>query len=77
MQFSYYPGCSLHATGVEYDASTRAVLAALGVDLIELEGWVCCGASSAHSASGDLALSLPAINLALAQEATRDRKSVV
>ena len=71
MQFSYYPGCSLHATGVEYDASTRAVLAALGVDLIELEGWVCCGASSAHSASGDLALSLPAINLALAQEATR------
>jgi heterodisulfide reductase subunit B len=69
MEFSYYPGCSLHATGLEYDASTRAVFGALGVKLVELEDWVCCGASSAHSTSGELALSLPAINLALAQEA--------
>ncbi len=69
MEFSYYPGCSLHATGLEYDASTRAVFQALGVQLFEIEDWVCCGASSAHSISADLALSLPAINLALAQEA--------
>lgn len=69
MEFSYYPGCSLHATGLEYDASTRAVFEALGAKLVELEDWVCCGASSAHSTSGELALSLPAINLALAQEA--------
>jgi len=69
MQFSYYPGCSLHATGLEYDQSTRAVFTALGVRLVELKNWVCCGASSAHSTSGELAVSLPAINLALAQEA--------
>ncbi len=69
MEFSYYPGCSLHATGLEYDASTRAVFQSLGVDLVELEDWVCCGASSAHSVSGELALTLPAINLAIAQEA--------
>ena len=69
MQFSYYPGCSLHATSKEYDESTRAVFGALGVRLIEIEGWVCCGASSAHSVSADLALNLPAINVALAQEA--------
>ena len=69
MQFSYYPGCSLHATGKEYDESTHAVFGALGVRLIEIEGWVCCGASSAHSVSADLALNLPAINVALAQEA--------
>ncbi len=69
MQFSYYPGCSLHATGLEYDQSTRAVFTALGVRLVELKKWVCCGASSAHSTSGELALNLPAINLALAQEA--------
>jgi heterodisulfide reductase subunit B len=68
MEFSYYPGCSLHATGVEYDASTRAVFEALGVKLVELEEWVCCGASSAHSVSGALAVNLPAINIALAQE---------
>jgi len=69
MEFSYYPGCSLHATGLEYDQSTRAVFSALGVTLVELEKWVCCGASSAHSTSGDLAVNLPAINLALAQAA--------
>ncbi len=69
MDFSYYPGCSLHATGLEYDLSTRAVFAALGISLHEVKGWVCCGASSAHSASPDLALNLPALNLALAQQA--------
>ncbi len=69
MQFSYYPGCSLHATGLEYDASARAVFAALDVALYELDGWVCCGASSAHSAGAGLALNLPALNLALAQAA--------
>jgi heterodisulfide reductase subunit B len=36
---------------------------------VEIEDWVCCGASSAHSVSADLALNLPAINVALAQEA--------
>jgi heterodisulfide reductase subunit B2 len=71
MEFSYYPGCSLHATGREYDASTRAVFGALGVKLFELDGWVCCGASSAHSVSSSLALNLPAVDLALAQEAGR------
>jgi len=69
MEFSYYPGCSLHATGLEYDASTRAVFNALGVKLIEIDDWVCCGASSAHSVSAELAVNLPAINIALAQEA--------
>ena len=70
MEFSYYPGCSLHATGLEYDTSTRAVFESFGVRLVEIEGWVCCGASSAHSVSADLALNLPAINVALAQEAS-------
>lgn len=69
MEFSYYPGCSLHATGLEYDASIRAVLAVLDVGLVEIPGWVCCGASSAHSVSAGLAVNLAAVNLALAQEA--------
>jgi heterodisulfide reductase subunit B len=59
----------LHATGIEYDGSARAVFNALGVKLVEIEDWVCCGASSAHSVSAELALNLPAINIALAQEA--------
>lgn len=72
MEFSYYPGCSLHSTASEYDASVRAVFAAFGIGLHELEDWNCCGASSAHSLNHTLALSLPARNLALAQAAGRD-----
>lgn len=72
MQFSYYPGCSLHSTGVEYGESVRAVFEHLQVQLKELEDWNCCGASSAHSLNKDLALALPARNLAIAQEAGLD-----
>jgi heterodisulfide reductase subunit B len=68
VRFSYYPGCSLHATAVEYDLSIRAVLQRLGVELTEIPDWNCCGASSAHSLNETLALALPARNLALAQK---------
>ncbi len=72
MEFAYYPGCSLHSTGREFDSSVRAVLQALQVDLRELPDWNCCGASSAHSLSESLAVSLPARNLAIAQKAGLD-----
>ncbi|RPI33050.1 MAG: heterodisulfide reductase subunit B [Chloroflexota bacterium] len=72
MEFSYYPGCSLHSTGSEFNASVLAVFEAFGVDLRELEDWNCCGASSAHSLNHDLSLALPARNLAIAQKAGRD-----
>jgi heterodisulfide reductase subunit B len=68
VKLSYYPGCSLHSTSIEYDLSTRAVFKALGVELVELADWNCCGASSAHALNHTLSLCLPARNLALAQE---------
>lgn len=70
--YSYYPGCSLHATGKEFHQSTETVFAALGAPLHELDNWNCCGASSAHAVSPALTLALPARNLALAQRTGRD-----
>lgn len=70
--YSYYPGCSLHSTGLEYELSARAVFEALGLKLVELPGWNCCGASSAHSMDHFVSIALPARNLALAQNAGRD-----
>lgn len=67
MKYHYYPGCSLEGTAREYDLSTRALLAALGVQLADIEGWTCCGASAAEATSALLALALPARNLALAE----------
>lgn len=72
MKLSYYPGCSLGATAKEYDLSTRAVCQALGIELVELKDWVCCGATSAHSINHLLSIALPARNLALAQESGMD-----
>jgi heterodisulfide reductase subunit B2 len=63
---SYFPGCSLSTTAHESNESLMISLQRLGVNLIELEDWNCCGSSSAHSIQHDLAIDLPARNLALA-----------
>ena len=72
MEFSYYPGCSLHATAKEFDQSVHAVFNALDVSLIELEDWNCCSASSGHSLNHDLSLALPGRNIAIAQKSGLD-----
>jgi heterodisulfide reductase subunit B len=67
MKYHYYPGCSLEGTAREYDLATRSLLAALEVQLADIEEWTCCGASAAEATSALLALALPARNLALAE----------
>jgi heterodisulfide reductase subunit B len=66
-RYAFYPGCTLHSTGVEFGASTELVCDALGVEMVEIPDWNCCGASSAHSMDHSLFLALPARNLAQAQ----------
>lgn len=63
----YYPGCSLHGGGRELDMSLRAVAAAAGVELREVDDWNCCGATAAHALNHDLAVALPYRVLALAE----------
>jgi heterodisulfide reductase subunit B len=69
---SYYPGCSLHGSAEEYDASTQAVCDLLDIRLQELDDWNCCGASSAHGFDHDVSVMLPARNLALAARIGKD-----
>jgi len=68
MKYGYYPGCSLHSTGKEYEISLKAVCERLGVELQEIPGWICCGTSPVHSASRLLSLALPLENLRLAEK---------
>jgi heterodisulfide reductase subunit B2 len=63
----YYPGCALHGSSNDYGSSVQACLSALGVQLREIDDWICCGATAAHSLNHKLAVSLPARNLAIAQ----------
>ncbi len=72
MKVSYYPGCALHGTALEYDESTRAIARLLDVELCELPDWNCCGASSAHVTSESLAQSLVARNLEIAEKQGMD-----
>ena len=70
--FSYYPGCTSHSTAIEYIEASLAVIDALGIELIELPDWCCCGAASAHNLSSSLALGLSAFNVGEAHKAGAD-----
>ncbi|WP_462326247.1 CoB--CoM heterodisulfide reductase iron-sulfur subunit B family protein [Desulfobaculum sp.] len=67
--YAYYPGCSQEGTSRENDRSSRAVLAALGVELIEMTDWSCCGSTPAHTVDHELAAALSARNLEIASTA--------
>ena len=67
MKIGYYPGCSLESTAREYDLSFRAVASKVGLELVEIPDWNCCGASSAHAVDPLLAVALPARNLMIAE----------
>ncbi len=75
-RYGLYPGCTLHSTGVEFGVSAGLVCQELGLELVEVPDWNCCGASSAHSLDQRLFLALPARNLARAQEAGPDDLAV-
>ncbi len=77
MRYLFYPGCSAESSALEYKTSTLAVLEALGAEVEELEDWTCCGASVASTMSDLLGVTLPARNLALAEQAGNGREMLV
>ena len=72
LNYSYYPGCSLHASAREYDESTRGLFKALRIGLQEVPDWLCCGATPAHNVDELLSLSLCAKNLELSEQVEGD-----
>lgn len=66
MTFSFFPGCSLKASGHENTMSLLKFCDRVNIELIELEDWNCCGSSSAHSIDLDAAKKLPMRNISLA-----------
>jgi len=63
----YFPGCSLMATNRAYDVSARHVTDALGLELVELDDWNCCGATAYIAINERKSFVLSARNLALAE----------
>jgi len=69
MSISYYPGCTLSTKAKNYDRSGRAVAAALGLELVELPEWQCCGATFPLMLDDSMALIAPTRVLYQAQQA--------
>ncbi|GGK27811.1 heterodisulfide reductase subunit B [Caldalkalibacillus thermarum] len=68
MRYAFFPGCTLESAAAELMISTKKVASALGIELIELEGWTCCGATHLQDVDEQLALAINARNIALAEQ---------
>ncbi len=66
IKYSYFPGCSMKTSAKENDRSLKVLFHKLGIALIELDDWSCCGSSSAHSINTELSIDLASRNLAIA-----------
>jgi heterodisulfide reductase subunit B2 len=66
LKFSFFPGCSLKASGHENTMSLLKFCKKVNIELNELDDWNCCGSSSAHSIDHHIAKHLPMRNISLA-----------
>jgi len=69
--YAYYPGCSLESMAVSYHVSAVEVAHVLGISLVEIDDWNCCGATAYSHVDELLAQVLSARNLALAEKEAR------
>lgn len=73
MKYAYFPGCSLHSSAKEYEMSCKAVNTILGIELIEIPDWNCCGSIDAVYAYNPLlSIALSTRNLSLAETMKMD-----
>ncbi|MCP3942947.1 MAG: hypothetical protein GY710_15880 [Desulfobacteraceae bacterium] len=66
--YSFFPGCSLKASGHENTLSLLKFCEMVDIELQELDDWNCCGSSSAHSVDHEVARDLPWRNISLVPE---------
>jgi heterodisulfide reductase subunit B len=71
-RFPYYPGCTLKTAAGSFEVSALASAAALGMELIELSGWTCCGTVFSLTDDDLMHHVAPIRNLIRAQEMNRD-----
>lgn len=67
MKYAFFPGCVLEGASKEAYIATTKVAKALGIELIEIPGWTCCGASHIQDVDALAALAINARNLSLAE----------
>ncbi len=71
IKLALFPGCSMPTEQYGYELSVREVMPLVGVELVDLEGWSCCG-EPMKSVNALMTLYLSARNIALAEKAGLD-----
>lgn len=68
MKYAFFPGCVLEGAAKENYLATTAVAKTLGIELVEIPGWTCCGASHVQDVDDLAATAINARNIALAEQ---------
>ncbi len=68
MKLAYYPGCTLKTSAKNFDVSTMAASSALGIELVELPRWNCCGTVHALAKDDVMHYLAPVRNLIRVEE---------
>ena len=67
-RYAFFPGCVLNSAASEAHTALKACAKALDLELVEIPGWSCCGASHVQDIEPVAALAANARNLALAEK---------
>lgn len=67
MKYAFFPGCVLKGAAAEAYTSMTKVCKKLGIELVEIENWTCCGASHAQGVNDLAALAVNARNISIAE----------
>ena len=76
MKYGYYPGCSMDKNARSYHISLMSIAKPLGLELVEVEDWNCCGATEYFSINNIPAYALVGRNLAIASQQNGSEKLV-
>ena len=68
MKYAFFPGCVLESAAKEDYMATKAVAKRLGIQIEEINGWTCCGASHVQDIEPLTTLATNARNIAIAEE---------
>ncbi len=73
LRYAFFPGCTLESAAGELKIATERTCKKLGVELVEIDGWTCCGAAQIQDIDDFLGVAINARNIALAEAVGFDR----
>lgn len=69
LRYAFFPGCTLESAAAELKTATVKTCVALGIEIKEIDGWSCCGASQVQDVDEYFGYLVNARNIALAEQA--------